>query len=571
MKKLVSMICLAFVLSTSAMAQYVADYDPVGNTLALPWVKIGDSYYGNVVLSVPPGEPWSLLRSGVQMSSVPSAGAVYDESTSLLSIPAVSLRSATEVRAQAGPTVRSASAESPSLVGGVELSLANGQWAVTRAGSSVRVTSTRDIDPILGTILDRFGVTCKITTSGGTMTETCENDGFKAGQAFGLDVDGDGTQDQVWKVHNSSQCLTIQANVWDNVPHDADTWLGDDPAEAGTVKAEIYPHPDGLYIMRYGRNADWLSCIVVPVSGVSSVVLNNSGNAGAITLSSTSLSGEVGDVLNFYILGGTPPYTVISENTALAAVAFGTATSNLGQLVRVTLNSTGQSNADSANTQIFVFDWFQQKASIPVTIAKVNTAAGGGGSLSLLPGSVEDFTVGAKFQFMVLSGTPPYRVWHPYPDYIQITPVAGSNNTFEVYLAAVPPGSGGLTTNSVLVIDAAGVTGTMSINFDQNSVNQGEPELSPSAVKLNRGVPLTISIKGGVPPFRVVNPYSKWFSVSQLDDRIFTIKQKDGAVFPIGSACDQQFPLQVLDRENKSATLMITPDITCGDSYSDYK
>lgn len=450
MKKLISMICLTLSISTSAIAQYVADYDPVGNTLSLPWVKIGDSYYSNVILSVPPGEPWSLLRSGTQMNSVPASSAIYDQSTSILSIPAVSVFPTQAARKQ----TRSTSDESPTLVGGVEVSLGDGDWAVTRVGSSTRVTSSGGISTITGTIVDRFYVECKVTTSGTTMTETCTNHGFDAGEAFGLDTDGDGDQDQVWKVHdgaNPSQCLTIQANIWDNVPHDNDTWIGDDAAEVGTIDAQIYTHPDGLYLMRYGRNSDWLSCIVVPVSGVPAVVLNNSSNGGAITLSSAQLIGEVGDVLNFYILGGTPPYTVISENTALASVAFGSTTTNKGQSVTVTLNSTGQSNADTANTQIFVFDWFQNNAAIPVTVNKVvvDTTTGGGGSggataaLSVTPSGVEDFTVGTRFHAWLTGGAPPYYVKNLLGEYIEVNKV--SDDTYEVYLATMPFGSSELT------------------------------------------------------------------------------------------------------------------------------
>jgi hypothetical protein len=445
MKKLISTACLVMTMSSSAIAQYVADYDPAANTLSLPWVKVADNYYSNVVLSVPSGKPWSLLRSGTLMDTAPASSAVYDPATSILSIPAVSIYSSQSTRVQ----MRSASEESPTLVGGVEVSLANGNWSVMRAGSSTRVTSTRDVDPIKGTILDRFNVECKVTTSGTTTTETCTNNGFVAGQAFGLDVDGNGTQDQVWKVHDSSQCLTIQANTWDSVPHDADTWLGDDTAEAGTLKAEIYTHPDGLYIMRYGLNKDWLSCIVTPVSGVSSVVLNNSSNSGAITLSSTSLSGEVGAVLNFYILGGTPPYTVISENNALASVSFGSATANLGQLVSVTLNSTGQSNSDSASTQIFVFDWFQQHAAIPVTINKVTGTTGTGGTdsspatMSITPATATDLTVGTRFLVRLTGGTPPYHVFNPLKDYIEVSRL--SSNIYEVHLVGLPLGATELT------------------------------------------------------------------------------------------------------------------------------
>lgn len=472
MKKMILTICLALTMSSSAIAQYVADYDPAVNTLSLPWVKVADNYYSNVVLSVPSGQPWSLLRSGTLMENAPVSSAVYDLATSVLSIPAVSIYSTQSTRAQ----TRSTSEDSPTLVGGVEVSLANGTWSVMRAGSSTRVTSTRDIDPIKGTILDRFSVECKVTTSGTTTTETCTNNGLVAGQAFGLDVDGNGVQDQVWKVHDSSQCLTIQANPWDSVPHDADTWLGDDTAEAGTLKAEIYTHPDGLYIMRYGLNKDWLSCIVTPVSGVSSVVLNNSSNNGAITLSSTSLNGEVGSVLNFYILGGTPPYTVISENNALASVSFGSATANLGQLVSVTLNSTGQSDSDSASTQIFVFDWFQQHAAIPVTINKVaGTTSGGSASsaaFSFTPSTATDLTVGTRFLVRLTGGTPPYHVFNPLEDYIEVNKV--SSNIYEVHLVGLPLGGTELTGGLELYDSGSTAiqSGWLSITFSGSNVLQ---------------------------------------------------------------------------------------------------
>jgi hypothetical protein len=66
MKKLISSLCLVLGMVAPALSQYVADYDPVRNTLTLPWVQVGSDYYSSMVLSVPPGQPWSLSRSGTR-------------------------------------------------------------------------------------------------------------------------------------------------------------------------------------------------------------------------------------------------------------------------------------------------------------------------------------------------------------------------------------------------------------------------------------------------------------------------------------------------------------------------
>lgn len=569
MKKLISSLCLVLGMVAPALSQYVADYDPVRNTLTLPWVQVGSDYYSNVVLSVPPGQPWSLSRSGTRLTTTPgSNGAVYDASTALLSIPAVSVQAAASARVAARSAVRSANVEAPTLVGGVDISLAaDGNWNVVRTGSSVRITSTRDIDPISGTILDRFSIECSITTG----TETCENEGLRAGQAFGLDTDADGDLDQVWKVGESSQCLTIQTGIFDTVPHAASDWLGDDAAEAGTLNAEIYAHPDGLYIMRYGIDPDWLSCTVVPVSGMSSIVLNNTANAGNISVSSTSLTGEVGDVLSFYILGGTPPYTVISENTSLASVAFGSSTSNLGQLVTVTLNSTGLSNSDTASTQLFIFDWFQKNTAIPVTINKVDEATAAGGALSFYPTISTDnpLSEGTTVQVRVLGGTPPFTIFNPLPDYVQVTAVEGLSDTFNVYLAGLPPGSESLQT-VVLFTDAAGLSGSYTVPISQNPTLAEDMSLSTAgAVYLYPGSGATVAVSGGYPPFTFINPNTDWFEVGQVSERVFIVRMSDDAIIPMTGFCATNsaittFYMPVMDSQGHMVTMAINPQLQCG-------
>lgn len=573
MKKLISSLCLVLSMIAPAMAQYVADYDPVRNTLALPWVKINDTYYSNVILSVPPGQPWSLLRSGTRLATTPgSSGAVYDVSTALLSIPAVSVQAAASTRAAARSALRSASPEAPTLVGGVDVSLADGNWNVVRTGSSVRITSSLDIDPITGIILDRFSVECEIVTSGATATETCENEGLRAGQAFGIDTDADGDQDQVWKVGESSQCLAIQSGIFDNVPHDSDTWLGDDVAEAGTLNAEIYAHPDGLYIMRYGIDPNWLSCTVVPVSGMSSIVLNNTANAGNISVSSTALTGEVGDVLSFYILGGTPPYTVISENTALASVTFGNSTSNLGHLVTVTLNSTGQSNSDSASTQIFVFDWFQKNAAIPVTINKVDGGTSGSStSITFYPPAIESFIEGTRYQIRVLGGTPPFTITNPWAEYIQVTQVQGLNDTFEIFYSSLPAGSSGFFNLGILFTDTNGVSGEFSLgDVEANPIMADEMSLTVGgAVYLQPDQWSLVGITGGYPPFTPFNPSPDWFDVEMVSERVFRLKMSADAVLPMTGFCatnsaSTTFYMPVSDSQGHMVTMAINPQFQCG-------
>lgn len=555
MKRLISFLCvLAGIAAASAQAQYLADYDPASNILALPWVKVGNDYYGNVVLSIPPGQAWSLVRFGERMANVPSQTAVYDAVSSLLTIPAVSVQSGSSASSRKYATTRTSSAGTgaPTLVGGVEVSLANGHWGVLRAGTSV--TTSNDIDPILGRIIDRFSVPCK-TESG---TTTCTNDGFTADQTFGIDIDADGDEDQVWKVDSSSQCPAVQAAVWDSFPPDSDTFLGDDASEMRTVEAHIYAHPNGVYIMRYGSGGTWLSCTVHPVTGVSSVVQNPSGS---LTVSSADLTGEVGSVLNFFVLGGTPPYTVVSENETLATVSLGSATGNQGQLVSLTLNTTGPSGSATATTNVFVFDWYQQTASIPVTIKGGSTSS----TLSVSPSSV-DFIVGTRFTFEVSGGVAPYTVFNPLSLYIQVSPVSGSSTKFEVYLASFPEGGDSLWGGfSITDSSSQPKTAWLPITVSDNPAMSTDMTSSESTLSLASETWRMFTISGGSLPLTAYNPNSDWFTVEQLNDRLFRVKLNAGAVSgidPCNSSLGSQL-LYVTSTDGRYVGVTLKPRLYC--------
>lgn len=318
--------------------------------------------------------------------------------------------------------------------------------------------------------------------------------------------------------------------------------------------------------MSYGNGTVSLSCSVFPVSGVTSVVQNASSN---LTVSSTSLTGEVGSTLNFYILGGTPPYTVISENNALASVSFGTASTNKGQLVSVTLNSTGLSNADTATTQIFVFDWFQRNVAIPVSITNVAGGAAGG-TLSMYPSSVENFSIGTRFLVRMLNGTPPYSFFNGIPDYIQVTPVAGTTDTFEVYLARMLEGGGSLTAG-ILFYDASGQAGTLSIKTPASTT-----ELKPMVDQINVYPEMwtSIGISGGFPPFTPVNPNSEWFEVRMSSERVAQIKLKREATVPANGLCaaaDFNTIMPIIDSAGSVTNIKIIPILQCGSVYIGYK
>lgn len=563
MKKFTTFALFAVGLIGQVFAQYVADYDSVRGTLSLPWVRIGNDHYSNVILSVPSGRPWSLAQIGQKMNTVPSATAVYDNASSVLSIPAVSYQAeGTGVQTRSAKRSNTENSENGlTLVGGVDVSLANGEWRVLNTGSSVRATSTTTVSTVEGKITDRFAVNCS-----GTAPETCDNVGLIAEQAFGVDTDDDGAFDQVWQV-GETDCLAIQKGVENG--YAAATWLGDDAAEVGTVEAYIYPRPDGLYIMRYGSGTNWLSCAVIPVSGVSTVITNTSG--GDVSVSNSQLSGDVGDTLSFYILGGTPPYTVISENSALASVSFGSVSSNKAQLVSVKLNSTGLSNADTATTQLFVFDWFQKTAPVNVTINKVNSASGAG-ALSIYPSEVENFSVGTRFQFKVLSGTAPFTVFNGLSDYIQVSQVA--TDTFEVYLSSIPSGTDELT-GGLMITDAAGSTGSLSLKTIQPLPSESnELKLSMPDVQLVPGQTVYVAISGGRPPFNPINPDSRFYDVKLVSERIFSIKFKQviGSVYDCQGSTENMFiDLAVLDSVGSMATMSITPQQQCGGIYSQYR
>jgi hypothetical protein len=364
-------------------------------------------------------------------------------------------------------------------------------------------------------------------------------------------------------------------NTWNSsAPAAAGDFLGDNDSEVGTVDAYIYTNQDGVYLMRYGTSPNWLTCTVLPVSGVSSQVQDQT----AFGVTSTTLTGNLGGSLGFDIYGGTPPYYVFSGNNAVASVSFGSATSNRIQPVTVTLNAEG-------TTTLEVFDWYQNHQQINVTVNNSSGSSGSGlvcngnGQFSYNPSSYygidpEDSTKckvngnypeGTTMPLTIYGGTPPYTIYNPWNEFVQVTPVSGSSDTFSIHYDHLPVGSSGEVLWPILISDAAGRFDSYYLTMTSSAIYSAAMTLSVgSAVTLLRNQPLKVGIYGGYPPYSVYAP-TDWYEAKMVSERVFELKLKNDAVYPYNGTCGVVVTyMLVMDSQGHMTQLEVDPDLQCG-------
>jgi hypothetical protein len=158
---------------------------------------------------------------------------------------------------------------------------------------------------------------------------------------------------------------------------------------------------------------------------------------GNLAVAPSTGIGSVGNLLNFTVGGGTPPYTAISNNSAIATagIAGNQLTSNLQAAGSTTLTVS-----DSAGRS--------ETVSVTVTAEALTLTPTVGGSVA----------VGQAFNMMVSGGRPPYAISSTNTSIGTVAPalVATSGGFF-----ALSPMSAGSVT--VIARDAAGTTRTVPI------------------------------------------------------------------------------------------------------------
>jgi len=255
------------------------------------------------------------------------------------------------------------------------------------------------------------------------------------------------------------------------------------------------------------------------VSGTASVTASTalSVQPGAITI-----DGNTGGTATFTIFGGTPGYTVISDNPLFPASP--SAVSASGGKFTV---SVPASTPDTSITYT-VRDAAGATATASLTVS-------GLGALSVLPSSQSiNSSTGGTATFRIFGGKPPYLIISDNPQFLpSSSTVTTSGGTF---LVAVPAGSPE-TSVSYTIRDAAGETITASLSITAGGGASTDFFLRPEDVTISAGQSVTYVINGGTAPYiifadrpgdvAIVYPGGASFTVVGINPASVTITVRD--------------------------------------------
>lgn len=239
--------------------------------------------------------------------------------------------------------------------------------------------------------------------------------------------------------------------------------------------------------------------------------------SSTLALSPTSGAGNVGNALSFVVTGGTPSYSVSSNNNAIATV---TPVADVGGQNVFTASLVG-----SGSTVVTVTDSAARSATAVVTASAL-------GSIAVSPASGAGNT-GNTLQFAIAGGTAPYTVI--------------SNNTARVTASIsgnqlnanlVSPG-----TTSLIVSDSASRTILVPITVDA----PGNLAVAPSTGIGSVGNLLNFTVGGGTPPYTAISNNSAIATAGIAGNQLTSNLQAAGST-----------TLTVSDSAGRSETVSVT-------------
>ncbi|MFC0350235.1 beta strand repeat-containing protein [Undibacterium danionis] len=271
-----------------------------------------------------------------------------------------------------------------------------------------------------------------------------------------------------------------------------------------------------------------------------------SASFGPIDVQPSGASGNVGSSLNFLVLGGKPPYSIISNNSSIATVTPSSVSASGGSFI-ANLQSSG-------DTSIVITDALGQVKSIALTVNPVSS------SLITVQPDGAGGNVGDALTFLIRSGTPPYTLTVNNPSIASVVPssVPSSGGSFTATLLNV--GS-----TIVTITDASGQSKAFTLTASQiNTILR----LSPSPFLLGEDSTDTINLNifGGTAPYRAFTSDQRLSSVSVAGsvlsvglgsngNRCFTPFDPDGKRVPFGTF---DVTITVLDSLGAAATSTMT-------------
>ncbi len=403
---LLPLLC-TLVLSAAANAQ-VTVFDPATGNVSIPLLKKDGKYYANAVLNLAPNGGWSFTTPGTDSHPTSKAAAPYNSASGVLAIPYLQIDN--------------------SFFYNVALTLPAGQaWKLNSYGDfNQMITMSSPLTFPIKTTADNWWA----TDTGGVMSYMLDNG-------------------QVWRIVTDDPCfppLTIPTGA----------------PPAGKANVWIYPNPDNTianYVMitTYNNGAVTAeeSCIVTPVSVPG---LEVTGTGQPFDVSQSGLTGAIGKYYDFYVAGGTKPYMLQVDNSALASVQFlPQAPQDIGgQAVRVTFNQQGTAT-------LSVYDFNRLKKQVALTAQT---------DMQLIPSDITVTAGLAPINVLLTGGVPPFRVFNPSPTLVANTDLSQINDTDYVMTLTFTRDTGGLKM-PILVIDSTGAKAGVTVTVSANAIVNG--------------------------------------------------------------------------------------------------
>ena len=236
------------------------------------------------------------------------------------------------------------------------------------------------------------------------------------------------------------------------------------------------------------------------------------------------------------VSGGVPPYRAFSSNTAVLPV-----TQNVSG---TTVNLLATTVAADTGVVITIQDSVAQ--SVPVSVT-VHPKAAAAGPLVVLPTSIVT-SKGVPVTLTISGGLAPFKAYSSNPAVVPVNQAVAGNS-----IVLVAAGVAADTSVVITVQDSAGQVVAVGVLVQpEPSAPPPTRAVLPAAVVVFSGVPTSVFVTGGVPPY---------FAFSSNPAVLPVTQPVAGAAVPLVAtnvSVDTAVTLTIQDSANKTATAAIT-------------
>lgn len=284
--------------------------------------------------------------------------------------------------------------------------------------------------------------------------------------------------------------LADNGELWSGCSVTLDGWTAGDPP------VTIYRTGENAYLMQFDGTIT--SCTPAPFQQFA-------GNSAltSFTVQPPSLTGRPGETLQFMVVGGTPPYSVLAANPALLRVLTSSiADSGLAGIAQLT--------AQSGDTVLIISDAAGRMLLLPVT------GSAPASELQLTPSQL-NASPGQAVVLAIGGGQPPYQVSITNGALLAVRSISPDAHAPRATLTVEALADQGNT--QVVVVDATGATASSSVQLRPTGSASANVALAvtPARISATTGQRLNLAIAGGTTPYQVTSSQPALVGVRQIN------------------------------------------------------